>query len=275
VSRSVPLDELVAYLDQYLRVRDVPDYPGAWNGLQVESHGPIDRIVAAVDASQATIDGVVALLDRIDGDVGFSGDNDRGSPLLLVHHGLFWDGTPSVTGRRYRRLKSLLSHDIALYAAHLPLDLHPEVGNNAVLARELGLEVRGTFGDHKGTPIGVWGMPPAAIATRDALARRVAEVLGLPAAPRVIAGGPERPERVGIVTGGAGTLTPQAAASGLDTFITGEGAHHTFFDAMEGGVNLIYAGHYATETVGVRALAAHLGQRFDLPFVFHDHPTGL
>jgi dinuclear metal center YbgI/SA1388 family protein len=275
VSRSVPLDELVAHLDRYLRVRDVPDYPGAWNGLQVENHGAIDRIVAAVDASQATIDGVVALLDRIDGDVGFSGDNDRGSPLLLVHHGLFWDGTPSVTGRRYRRLRRLLSHDIALYSAHLPLDLHPDVGNNAVLARELGLDVRGTFGDHKGTPIGVWGAPPPAVATRDALARRLADVLGLPAMPRVIAGGPEQLERVGIVTGGAGSMTSEAAESGLDTFITGEGAHHTFFDAMEGGVNLIYAGHYATETVGVRALAAHLGRQFDLPFAFHDHPTGL
>jgi dinuclear metal center YbgI/SA1388 family protein len=275
MSRTVPLDELVAYLDDYLGVRNVPDYPGAWNGLQVECHGQIDRIVAAVDASQATIDGVVALLDREDGDVGFSGDNDHGSPLLLVHHGLFWDGTPSVTGRRYRRLKSLLAHDIALYAAHLPLDLHPEVGNNAVLAHALGLEVQGSFGDYRGTPLGVWGTPPASLATREALAERVAAVLGLPSPPRVIAGGPERPMRVGVVTGGAGTRTPEAAAAGLDTFITGEGAHHTFFDAMEGGVNLIYAGHYATETVGVRALGAHLTSRFGIPFVFHDHPTGL
>jgi dinuclear metal center YbgI/SA1388 family protein len=275
VSRAVPLEELTEYLDRYLRVRELPDYPGAWNGLQVECHGPIDRIVVAVDASQATIDGVVALLDAEAGDVGFSGDNDHGSPLLLVHHGLFWDGTPSVTGRRYRRLRSLLANDVALYAAHLPLDLHPEVGNNAVLARDLGLEVQGTFGDHKGTPIGVWGEPPATLTTREALAQRVATVLGLSSPPRVIAGGPERPLRVGVVTGGAGSLTPQAAAAGLDTFITGEGAHHTFFDAMEDGVNLIYAGHYATETVGVRALGAHLATQFGIPFVFHDHPTGL
>ena len=114
MSRAVPLEELVAYLDRYLRVREVAHYPGAWNGLQVECHGPIDRIVVAVDASQATIDGVVALLDAEAGDVGFSGDNDHGSPLLLVHHGLFWDGTPSVTGRRYRRLRSLLANDVAL-----------------------------------------------------------------------------------------------------------------------------------------------------------------
>jgi dinuclear metal center YbgI/SA1388 family protein len=275
VTRIVPLEEIVAYLDRYLRVREVPDYPGAWNGLQVENRGQIDRIIAAVDASQATIDGVVALLDRIDGDVGFSGDHDHGSPLVLVHHGLFWDGTPAVTGRRYRRLRSLVINDVALYAAHLPLDLHEEVGNNAVLARKLGLEIRGTFGDHKGTPIGVWGTPPADLATRDALARRVQEVLRLAAPPRLIAGGPAQVARVGIVTGGAGTMTPEAAASGLDTFITGEGAHHTFFDAMEGGVNLLYAGHYATETVGVRALAEHVAGRFGLPFDFHDHPTGL
>lgn len=275
MSRTVPLEEIVEYLDRYLRVREVPDYPGAWNGLQVENRGHIDRLVAAVDASQATIDGVVALLDRDEGDVGFSGDRDHGSPLVLVHHGLFWDGTPSVTGRRYRRLRSLLANDIALYAAHLPLDVHAEVGNNAVLARQLGLDIQGTFGDHKGAPIGVWGTPPAGLATRDALVRRLQEVLGLGEPPRVIAGGPAQLARVGVVTGGAGTMTPQAAASGLDTFITGEGAHHTFFDAMEGGVNLVYAGHYATETVGVRALAEHLAGRFGLPFVFHDHPTGL
>ena len=253
------LAELREYLDGYLRIAEIPDWSGALNGLQVDSPREVGRVACAVDAAQATVEGAVAW----------------GADLLLVHHGLFWDGTPSVTGPRYRRLRSLLANDIALYAAHLPLDLHAEVGNNAVLARRIGLEIQGTFGDHKGTPIGVWGTPPAALDSREALARRVQEVLRLPTAPRVIAGGPVQPLRVGIVTGAAGTMTPQAAASGLDTFITGEGAHHTFFDAMEGGVNLVYAGHYATETVGVVALAEHLSQRFGIPFVFHDHPTGL
>ncbi|HEX5631777.1 MAG TPA: Nif3-like dinuclear metal center hexameric protein [Gemmatimonadales bacterium] len=268
MSHAVSLAEIVAYLDEYLRLRDVPDYPGAANGLQVENAGRIGRLVAAVDASQATIDGVVATGVTDEGRVG-------GSPLLLVHHGLFWDGVPAVTGRRYRRLRTLLAHDIAVYSAHLPLDLHPDVGNNAVLARALGLEVRGTFGSHKGVPIGVWGTVPQALRSRDALVRRVQEVLGLAAPPRLIPGGPERVDRVGIVTGGAGTMALEAQAAGLDTFITGEGPHHTFFDAMEGGLNVVHGGHYATETVGVRALAAHLSARFGLPHAFHDHPTGM
>ena len=133
--------ELVAYLDEYLRVREVPDYAGAGTGCRWRTSGP-DRPHRGGGGCVAGHDRrVVALLDRIDGDVGFSA-HDRGSPLLLVHHGLFWDGNLPVTGRRYRRLRALLSHDIALYAAHLPLDAAPEVGNNAVLARVLGLEVQ-------------------------------------------------------------------------------------------------------------------------------------
>ena len=260
MSRSVALTDVVAYLDGYLRVREVPDYDGAVNGLQVENSGTIDRIVAAVDASQATIDGVAAL---------------GGSPLLLVHHGLFFDGNLPVTGRRYRRLRALLSHDVAVYSSHLPLDVHAEVGNNSVLARLLGLELQGAFGSYRGNPIGVWGTLPQGMPSRDALVARLQSVLGLANAPRLIPGGPERVLRVGIVTGGAGTLVREARDAGLDTFITGEGPHHTYFDAMEFGVNVIHAGHYATETVGVRALAEHLGTKFALPHSFHDHPTGM
>jgi dinuclear metal center YbgI/SA1388 family protein len=260
VTAPVALSEVVAYLDSYLRVREVPDYEGAVNGLQVENSGTIDCIVAAVDASQATIDGVAAL---------------GGSPLLLVHHGLFFDGNLPVTGRRYRRLRALLTRDVAVYSSHLPLDAHPEVGNNAVLARLLGLDVQGAFGAYRGNPIGVWGLVPPAAATRSALSARLQSVLALPDAPRLIAGGPDRVQRVGIVTGGAGTMVREARDAGLDTFITGEGPHHTYFDATEFGVNVFHAGHYATETVGVRALAGHLGARFGLPHHFHDHPTGM
>lgn len=260
MSQAVSLAEVAAYLDGYLRIREVPDYDGALNGLQVENGGTIDRIVAAVDASQATIDGVAAL---------------GGSPLLLVHHGLFFDGNVPVTGRRYRRLRALITHDVAVYSSHLPLDAHAEVGNNAVLARLLGLEVQGPFGNHRGNPIGVWGLAPSNGATREALSAGLMSVLGLTEAPRLIAGGPAKVQRVGIVTGGAGTMVKEARDAGLDTFITGEGPHHTYFDAMEFGVNVFHAGHYATETVGVRALAEHLGARFGLPFAFHDHPTGM
>jgi dinuclear metal center YbgI/SA1388 family protein len=260
MSQSVALADIVGYLDGYLRVRDIPDYDGAVNGLQVENAGTVDHVVAAVDASQATIDGVAAL---------------GGSPLLLVHHGLFFDGNLPVTGRRYRRLRTLLTHDVALYSSHLPLDAHAEVGNNAVLARLLGLELQGAFGSYRGNPIGVWGTLPQGMASRDALMARLQSVLGLADAPRLIAGGPAQVQRVGIVTGGAGTMVKEAHDAGLDTFITGEGPHHTYFDAMEFGVNVFHAGHYATETVGVRALAEHLATKFVLPHSFHDHPTGM
>ena len=248
------LQELVEYLDNYLRVAEVADAPTALNGLQVANSGAVNRIAAAVDGSEATIKAAIA----------------AGCDLLLVHHGLFWDGNVPVTGRRYRRLRALFDHDVAVYSAHLPLDVHPEIGNNAVLARELGITVRGAFGEHKGVPLGVWG--ECAI-TREALAARLDDVLG--GRVKLIAGGPERIERIGVVTGGGGSMIAQAVAAKLDAYVTGEGAHHTYFDAMEGGINVYYGGHYATETWGVRALARHLEERFDLPWQFIDHPTGL
>ena len=265
-SASVSLVEIVSYLDDYLRVREVPDERNAVNGLQVENQGLIGGIVAAVDASQTTIDGVVAEAP------------DRGAapPLLLVHHGLFWDGNVPLTGRRYRRVAALLEHDVAMYSAHIPLDLHPIVGNNVVLAERLGLAVEGWFGDYKGVPIGVWGHAPARIATREALVAEVNHALGTTSAgARLIAGGPERVGRIGIITGGAGGMIGAARDARLDTYITGEGAHHTYFDAIELGLNVIFAGHYATETLGVQALASHLAERFELEWTFHDHPTGL
>jgi dinuclear metal center YbgI/SA1388 family protein len=258
---GVPLAELVSYLDDYLRIHEVPDERNAVNGLQVENGGTVSRIVAAVDASQATIDGLSS---------GGSG------ALLLVHHGLLWDGNVPLTGRRYRRVASLLEQDAALYAAHIPLDLHPEVGNNVVLAERLGLDVGGWFGDYQGSALGVWGHAGARYPTREALVAEVNRALGTFApGAKLIAGGPERVSRVGIISGGAGTMIAAARDEGLDTYITGEGPHHTYFDAVEWGLNVIYAGHYATETLGVQALASHLGERFGLEWEFHDHPTGL
>src|SRR5689334_2931858 len=190
----VPLADIVRYLDEYLRVHAVPDERNAVNGLQVENQGLVGGIVAAVDASQATIDRVVA-----------EGPGRGGAaPLLLVHHGLFWDGNLPLTGRRYRRVAALMDHDIAVYSAHIPLDLHPVVGNNVVLAERLGLAVEGWFGDYKGVPIGVWGHAPARLAARDALVAEVNHALGITSAgARLIAGGPERVGRIGIITGGA------------------------------------------------------------------------
>ena len=215
------LTELVSYVDGYLRVLEVPDAPHAINGLQVANAGTVSRLAAAVDLCEATVRMAA----------------EQGADLLLVHHGLFWGGLQPLTGRAYRRVAGLMAQNIALYSAHLPLDLHPDVGNNAVLARQL-----------------------AALTS---------------SAPRLMAFGPERVRRVGIVTGAAGSMIAQAAAAGLDTFVTGEGPHHTFFDAEELKLNVFYAGHYATETVGVKALAEHLHVRFHLPWTFLDHPTGL
>ena len=248
------LQEITEYLDRYLDVAGVPDYPGAHNGLQVEAGRDVSRVALAVDAAQATIDAAIG----------------RGADLLIVHHGLFWDGTHPLTGRRYRRIRSLLQADVALYSSHIPLDLHDEVGNNAVLARELGVEVRGRFGDFKGVQVGIWGELGI---RREALAARLDEVLG--GRVRLIPGGPDRVEKVGIITGGAGGEVSGARAAGLDAFITGEGAHHNYFDAAEGGINLYLGGHYATEVWGVRALGDHLQRELGLDTFFIDHPTGL
>lgn len=265
MSTGVSLGEITRYLDEYLQIREIPDEANAVNGLQVENRGWVGAVVAAVDASQATIDGVIAGLEP-----------EQLSPLLLVHHGLLWDGNVPLTGRRYRRVAALLDHDIPVYAAHIPLDVHPEVGNNAVLAERLGIEVEGWFGSYRGHTIGVWGHVPGSLPSRESVALELDRVLHtLKGSATLIPGGPERATRIGIITGGAGNMIAAARDAGLDTFITGEGPHHTYFDAMEWGLNVIYAGHYATETLGVQALASHVAERFDLDWDFHDHPTGL
>jgi len=248
------LAALVSYLDGYLRVAEVPDAPHAVNGLQVANAGAVSRVAAAVDLCEATVRMAA----------------EQGADFLLVHHGLFWRGLEPLVGRAYRRVAGLIAKNIALYSAHLPLDLHPDVGNNAVLARQLGVSLRGDFGEEYGVRIGRWGEIDV---PRNALERQLTAITGT--APRLLPFGPERVRRVGVVTGAAGSMIAQAAAAGLDTFVTGEGPHHTFFDAEELKLNVFYAGHYATETVGVQALAGHLRDRFQLPWTFLDHPTGL
>lgn len=248
------LSTLVDYLHDYLRIPETPDYGPALNGLQVENGGTVRRIAAAVDAVGATIDAAAA----------------EGADLLLVHHGLFWGGNRPVTGRRFRRLRRLIEANIAVYAAHLPLDVHPEVGNNVQLARALELNVRGRFGEYRGEPVGYWGEVSM---SRAALVERLEACLGGPV--HMVPGGPDRVRRVGIATGGASDMLGAARSAGLDTMITGEAPHHAYFDAEEGGVNLLLGGHYRTEVWGVKALAAHLERNFGLPWVFLDHPTGL
>lgn len=251
---AVPLADLAAYLDDYLQTATVVDAPEALNGLQVENSGTVRRVAAAVDACEATI--AMAAAEKAD--------------LLLVHHGLFWGGVTPLAGPTFRRVAGLIRSDVAVYSSHLPLDRHPEVGNAPVLARQLGMTIRGDFGVYRGQTVGVWGDLNT---SRDEFTERVARLTGQ--SPRVLAFGPERVHRIGIVTGAGGGEIRQAAAASLDTYLTGEGPHWSYFDAEELRLNVLYAGHYATETMGVKALAEHLQAKYGLPWVFLDHPTGL
>lgn len=248
------LQDLVRYCNAYLEIDTVRDYPEALNGLQVGNGGSVRRIAAAVDFCAAT----VALAA------------EQGADLLIVHHGLFWGGQRALVGPQLERLTGLIRNGIALYGVHLPLDCHPEIGNAALLARALGVAIRGGFGTWQDQSVGVWGELEL---DRGTLTRKLAAALGTPAKDMLF--GPETVRRVGIVTGAGGSMIRQAAAQQLDTYITGEGSHHTYFDAEELGLNVYYGGHYATETFGVRALAQHLGEKFAIPWVFLDHPTGL
>ena len=250
------LSHTVSYLEGYLRHPGFPDYANAVNGLQLENSGRVAKIVAAVDACEAVIEQAVEL----------------GASLLIVHHGLMWDQhCRAFTGARYRKLKRAMEADLAIYASHLPLDAHPEVGNAAQLARRIGIENAEPFFPHKNEAVGMRGVLRTSFAD---LVDRVRAAVS-PGELVSCSAGPDQVERIGIVTGGAGSEVAEIARSGVDTFITGEGPHWSYTAAEELGLNVIYAGHYATETFGVKALAAHLSERFDLPWEFIDHPTGL
>lgn len=248
------LADLTRFLDEALRIREIPDYSGAMNGLQLENGGEVTRIVAAVDASLPVIEKAAA----------------GGPGLLLVHHGMFWQGAQPLRGAMFRKIKTAMDAGLAIYSAHLPLDVHPEWGNNMGLARALGVEVDGSFLEWKGMPLGVQGEWSG---SREALVAALEVVVDGPV--HLCPGGRDRIKRVGIVTGGAGSEVAAAAAAGVDVFITGEGPHWSYPLAEEAGLNVCYAGHYATETFGVKALAAELARRFALEWSFVDHPTGL
>jgi dinuclear metal center YbgI/SA1388 family protein len=248
------LAAVVRHCDRLLRTQQVHDYDGAVNGLQVENRGTITRIAAAVDGSLAT----VRLAVRAKAD------------LLLVHHGLFWSPTHPWTGVRRELQRCLLDNNLAVYSAHLPLDLHPRLGNNARLCAALGFKKLNPFFFDHGQPI---GFQTQTALPRAELMQRLWRATG--SKPMLIPAGPAVCRRIGVVSGGAGAELKQAAQEGVDTYITGEGPHWTYALAEELGVNVLYGGHYATETFGVKALAAHLSAKFHVPWVFVDHPTGL
>lgn len=254
------LAPIATELDSLLRSADIPDYPQAINGVQVETQAEILKVAAAVDLRERTITGAI----------------DAGANLLLVHHGLFWGGLQPLRGPYYRRIHALLAAGIGLYSSHLPLDAHPEIGNNVLLARELGLTPSGGFARYQTIDIGVRGesdIPTSEIVARaGVVARRWGgTVRSSPAESSRLT------KRWAICTGAgasADTLR-EAVEHEIDTLIVGEGPHWTAVDADEMGIVIVYAGHYATETFGVRALAEHVARIFDLPTVFIDVPTGL
>ncbi|MEI6351859.1 MAG: Nif3-like dinuclear metal center hexameric protein [Verrucomicrobiota bacterium] len=253
-SACASLAEVSQYLEELLNQRAITDWPNALNGLQVENQGTIRRIGAAVDGCEATLRMAA----------------ERGIDFLLVHHGLFWSGLQRMEGAAYRKLKLAIDANLAVFSSHLPLDIHPHLGNNAVLARRLGLPEPQPFFFEKGQFIGLKGELRL---SRDELRDRLQSAVGGPV--KLIEGGDLQAGVVGIVTGGAGGELFKAAAEGVNTFITGEGPHWSYTAAEELGINVLLAGHYATETFGVKALAEHLSQRFQLPWEFLDHPTGL
>ncbi len=251
---DILLSDVTEYMDGLLETRSVEDWPNALNGLQLANMGRVSKIGAAVDAAEATLRKAEV----------------AGVDLLLVHHGLFWGGLQRVTGANYRKLAMAIRADMAVYSAHLPLDLHAKLGNSALLAKAIGLENGAPFFFEKGRYLGLKGVMPITLVE---LAGRVEKAVGGPV--KVFAGGGAEAGRVGLVTGGAGEQIFKAAAEGVDTFVTGEGPHWSAVAAPEIGVNLVLAGHYATETFGVKALAEDVAAKYGLPWVFIDEPTGL
>jgi dinuclear metal center YbgI/SA1388 family protein len=252
--------EIVAYLDGLLETAVTPDYTNALNGLQLDNSGTVTKVAAAVDFSSRAVSEAVR----------------EHANLIVLHHGMFWSGLKPITAAAYERLRMLIDNDIAVYSSHLPLDRHPQFGNNVLLSRELGLIPSAEFAWTRGIAIGVSGesdIPTAELVERaKAFARRHG-------GDAIAAGatGDRRTRRWAMCSGaGASSETLLEARNlGIDTLIVGEGPHHTAVEAEELDITVIYAGHYATETLGVHAIARHLAERFGIEWAMIHAPTGL
>jgi len=245
---------LVNFLNQLLRLDEITDV--SQNGLQVQCPKQIEKIGFAVDAALAT----------------FEMASETGVQLMIVHHGLYWKDVQLAVDAHYKRLKILFDAGIGLYAAHLPLDAHAQFGNNRQIADLVGLLDVGPFGEYHGETIGRLAHAADGL-TSDELRERLNSALGTDCL--LLPFGQERIEKVGIVSGGGADLLPQAIAEGCNAFITGEQVHSAFHVAKEGEINLYFAGHYATETNGVKALQELISEEFDVDTKFIDFPTGL
>lgn len=250
---TIRRDDIVGYLDEYLRVPHIADMSP--NGLQVEGAAQVSRIAYAVDASVETIDAACKAK----------------AEMLIVHHGLWWGRHEQIVGNMYQRISRLIHGKLSLYAVHMPLDAHPEVGNNAELARMLDLKVERGFGNYKGVDLGVVAVLKKAM-TLKSFVSRISTALD--ATPQVLAFGPPSIKRVAILSGEGAKLAEEAANIGCDTLFTGETSHTAYHMAKEAGVNLVFGGHYATETVGLVALRRHIESRYGIGGKFISAPTG-
>jgi dinuclear metal center YbgI/SA1388 family protein len=248
------LGEIIDFLDRELRTAEVRDYPGAMNGLQLGNSGKVGKVFSAVDASLAVISEAAR----------------EKSSLLIVHHGMFWQGIQPITGPYYRKLKMAMDADLAIYSTHLPLDVHPLFGNNVLLAQAIGLKAVRPILEKNGFAMGVAGswfqsLEELKIVVGNAVGRTLV----------TCEAGNAEPKEIAVITGGAGSQVREVAEAGFDTFITGEGPHWSYIEAQERGLNVIYAGHYATETFGIKELGARIATKFGINSSFVELSGGL
>jgi dinuclear metal center YbgI/SA1388 family protein len=246
------LNQIVSYCDARVRKAEIKDFDGAYNGLQLENKGEVTKVGAAVDAGQVPFEAAAA----------------AGIDFLICHHGLYWTPPIPLTGTDFQKIKTAINANLAVYGAHLPLDAHSEIGNNALLAQALGLKRIGSFLPYEGNDI-------AAIAAGPADGRReLAEKLQalFPHTYQAIEYGSQEPGKVAILTGSGQSAVPHLKANGIDTLVTGELRQHHFNMAQELQLNLYPCGHYATEVFGVQALAAEVAEKFGLEWEFIAQP---
>ena len=245
--------QLSHYLDNLLDIKEIKDSANAINGLQVQNTGDIKKVGLAVDLCMATIEKAIAAECN----------------MMFVHHGMLWGGVKLIRGNFYDKISTMMCENLGLYSAHLPLDMHPVLGNNKVLAGQLELNELEPFGEYEGQKIGFKGRLKSLSA--EELGAKLEDKLGSPV--KVIGSG--EVQTLGVVSGGAADILSQAAVAGLDAYLTGEGSNHHYHEALENECVLILAGHYATETGGVKAVGKHLEKQFGIKTEFIDYPTGI
>ncbi|MEM8867031.1 MAG: Nif3-like dinuclear metal center hexameric protein [Verrucomicrobiota bacterium] len=249
------LNDIVAFCDKRSRRTAIKDFDGAYNGLQVENRGEVTKIGAAVDAGLRPFEKAIT----------------AGVDFLICHHGLFWTPPTPLTGASYQKVRTAIKGNLAVYGAHLPLDCHPEIGNNALLADALGLQRMGSFLNYEGNNIACIAEGPSG--GREALSSNLQKLF--PETYQGIEYGSEQPDRIGILTGSGQSAVPHLKANGIDTLVTGELRQHHFNMAQELELNLYPCGHYATEVFGVKALAAEVAEAFGLEWEFIEEPCTL